>query len=138
MRVTMPSARGPHSCMIRKKVGDAEPRASAHQGPEREQALAEEGESHLQCGCGRDGAGADPREPGRPRVAASGMPFGDGLRHRNQPSNTFRESCAVDGDPPMASLAQDLEYVRDEARVPRRDLAGVEGQLTYAAGTQLS
>src|SRR5882724_8438764 len=121
-----------------KKIRDTKPRAPTYQGTEGNQALAEEPEPDRDGSCRRDRVGAETRQPRRLRARASGLLFWYGFRHRDQPANAVGEPRTVGSYAPGLHLAEHLEHERDQSRVPRSDLPGVERKVADSGRLQLT
>src|SRR5207245_6883075 len=121
-----------------EEIGGTKPRASAQEGAEREQALADERQSDRESRCPPEGTGANARQPWRPRVVAAGLPFGYGLRQRDQPLDAVWEPGAVRVDVRLGRLAERVENERDESRVPLGDPTGVERKVMDGARAQFA
>src|SRR5207245_7349091 len=106
---------------------------SAQEGAKGEQALADERQPHRESRCRPDGTGADARQPWRARVVAAGLPFGYGLRQRDQPLDAVREPGAIRVDARLGRLAERVENQRDESRIPLGAPTGVEPTIVDGA-----
>src|SRR5262249_38058073 len=109
-----------------EKIRDTEVRTTTQERSERQQTLAEECEPGPQSRRRRDRAGSDSGQPWRPRVAAPGLPFRNGLREGNQALDAVGESSAVGVDAQVCRLTEHREHERDQSRIPRGDLTGIE------------